>query len=120
MSNELWEGGEMDLIMAIVGDEDAGKVTEALAERGHKSTRVSTASGFLKMSNTTLLIGVESDQVDEVLEIIKANCRSRIQPTPPLPISKNLGPPSFPVETREVEVGGAVVFVLGVKRFEKL
>ena len=110
----------MDLIVAIVRDEDAGKVTEALAERGHKSTRISTASGFLKMSNTTLLIGAESDQVDEALGIIKANCRSNIELAPPLPTSKHLGPPSFPVETREVEVGGAVVFVLGVKRFEKL
>lgn len=110
----------MDLIVAIVRDEDAGKVTEALAERGYKSTRVSAASGFLKMSNTTLLIGVESAQVDEVLEIIKANCRSHIELTPPLPTTKNLGPPTFPVETRGVEVGGAVVFVLGVKRFEKL
>lgn len=110
----------MDLILAIVRDEDAGKVTEALAERGHRSTRVSTASGFLKMSNTTLLIGAESGEVDEVLEIIKANCCPHIELAPPLPSSNNLGPPSFPVETREVEVGGAIVFVLGVKRFEKL
>ncbi|MFQ5812973.1 MAG: cyclic-di-AMP receptor [Anaerolineae bacterium] len=110
----------MDLIMAIVGDEDAGRVTEALAERDFKSTRVGTVSGILKMSNTTLLIGVESDQVDEVLGIIKANCRPHIAPAPPLPPSKNLGPPSFPAEATEVEVGGAVVFVLGVKRFEKL
>ena len=110
----------MDLIVAIVGDEDAGKVTEALAERNFKSTRVSTASGFLKMSNTTVLIGAESDQVDEVLGIIKANCRSHVELTPPLPTSRNLGPPSFPVEKKEVEVGGAVVFVLGIKRFEKL
>lgn len=110
----------MDLIMAIVGDEDAGRVTEALAERSYKSTRVSTASGFLKMSNTTLLIGVESDQVDEVLGIIRTNCRPHVELTPPLPTSRNLGPPSFPVEKKEVEVGGAVVFVLGIKRFEKL
>lgn len=110
----------MDLIMAIVRDEDAGKVTEALAERGYTSTRVSTASGFLKTSNTTLLIGVESSDVDEVLGIIKANCRSHIELTPPLPDKRTLGPPAFPVETREVEVGGAVVFVLDVKRFEKL
>jgi uncharacterized protein YaaQ len=114
------KGREMDLIMAIVGDEDAGRVTEALAERGYKSTKVSTASGFLKMSNTTLLVGVESDQVDEVLSIIKANCRPHIELAPPLPTNRNLGPPTFPTETEEVEVGGAVVFVLGVKRFEKL
>jgi len=110
----------MDLIIAIIGDEDAGRVTEALAESGYKSTRVSTASGFLRMSNTTLLIGVESEQVDDVLGIIKANCRSHVELAPPLPTGENLGPPTFPVEAREVEVGGAVVFVLGVKRFEKL
>ncbi len=110
----------MDLIVAIVGDEDAGRVTEALAERDFKSTRISTASGFLKMSNTTLLIGVESDQVDEVMEIIKANCRSHVELAPPLSPNNHLGPPAFPVEKKEVEVGGAVVFVLGIKRFEKL
>ncbi len=110
----------MDLIMAIVRDEDAGKVTEALAERGHKSTRVSTASGFLKMSNTTLFIGAEDGEVDKVLGIIKANCHSNIEFAPPLLADKNLGPPTFPVEAKEVEVGGAVVFVLGIKRFEKL
>ena len=111
----------MDLIVAIVKDEDAGRVTEALAERGYKSTRISTASGFLKMSNTTLLIGIESEQVDDVLGIIKANCRVHAQPTPPPPPERPAGfPPLPPGERKAVEVGGAVVFILDVKRYERL
>ncbi len=111
----------MDLIVAIVKDEDAGRVTEALAERGYKSTRISTASGFLKMSNTTLLIGVESEQVDEVLGIIKTHCHPYTQLAPPPLAKRPQGfPPSLPTEAKEVKVGGAVVFVLEVKRFEKL
>ncbi len=111
----------MELVVAIVQDEDAGKITEALAKRGYKSTRVGTASGFLKMSNTTILVGVESSQVDEVLGIIKANCRPHTQPAPP-PLSERPGgfPLFLPKERKEVEVGGAVIFVLGVKRFERL
>lgn len=109
----------MDLIIAIVRDEDAGRVTEALAERGYKSTRIGTASGFLKMSNTTLLIGVESERVDDVLGIIKAHCRPHVQPTPPPPTERPWGfPPSPPAEEKAVKVGGAVVFVLDVKRCE--
>jgi len=111
----------MDLIVAIVRDEDAGRVTEALAERGYKSTRISTASGFLKMSNTTLLIGVESEQVDEVLGIIRTHCHPYTQLAPPPLAERPQGfPPPPPTETKEVKVGGAVVFVLEVKRFEKL
>ncbi|UCC75614.1 MAG: cyclic-di-AMP receptor [Anaerolineales bacterium] len=111
----------MHLMVAIVGDEDAGRVTEALAERGYASTRISTASGFLKMSNTTLLIGVENEQVEEVLGIIKASCHPRARPTPPLPSERPLGfPPAPPAEKKTVRVGGAVVFVVEVKRCERL
>jgi len=110
----------MELIVAIVPDEDAGEITEALADKGYKSTRVSTASGFLKMGNTTLLIGVGSDHVEEVLGIIKSKCRPRTEPVPPSPARRPSGFPPLPSgEIKEVEVGGAVVFILEVKRFER-
>ncbi|MFQ6057343.1 MAG: cyclic-di-AMP receptor [Anaerolineae bacterium] len=111
----------MELIVAIVRDEDAGRVTKALTEKGYKSTRISTASGFLRMSNTTLLIGVESPQVDEVLEIIKANCHPHTEPAPPPPSDRPWGfPPPSPATVTEIEVGRAVIFVLDIKRYERL
>ncbi len=107
--------------MAIVQDEDAGLVIEALTKKGHRATRINTASGFLQRSNVTILAGVETPQVDEVLEIIRTNCHPRTEPTPP-PLAKGPQRPSLPLpaETMEIEVGSAVVFVLDVKRYERL
>lgn len=61
----------MKLLMAIIEDELAFKVAKALSEKGYRSTKLSSSGGFLKRGNTTLLIGVEDEQVDEVVEIIR-------------------------------------------------
>jgi uncharacterized protein YaaQ len=111
----------MELIVAIIQREDAEKLTGALAEKGYSFTRIGTASGLSRVSNVTLLIGMESAQIEEAVEIIKANCRSRTRlVSPPLPERPSGFPPLPPVEKREMEFGGAVIFVLDVKRFERL
>ena len=111
----------MELVVAISQHEDAARVTGALAEKGYSFTRINTTSGLSRISNTTLLIGVHGAQVEEVMETIKANCRSRTQLiSPSLPEQLPGFPPPLPVERREVEFGGAVIFVLDVKRFERL
>lgn len=61
----------MKLIVAIVKEEQAGKALDALMAAEHRATRINTAGGFLKRGNSTLLVGVEDDKVDEVLSIIK-------------------------------------------------
>nr|HID14035.1 hypothetical protein [Anaerolineae bacterium] len=97
------------------------RLTDALTEKGYKFTRIGTTSGLSRISNVTLLVGVESAQVEEVVEIIRANCRSRTQLVSPPPPERPRGfPPLPPVEKREMEFGGAVIFVLDVKRFERL
>lgn len=111
----------MELIIAIIQREDAAGLTDALAEKGYKFTRIGTASGLSRISNVTLLIGVESAQIEEVVEIIKANCHSRTQlVSPPLPERPRGFPPLPPTELSEMEFGGAVIFVLDIKRFERL
>jgi len=111
----------MQLIIAIVRDEDAGQVAEALKSNGHMLTRVNTTSGFLMMGNATLLIGVEDSQVDGVLDIIRANCHPRTEFAPPPLTERPRGfPPISPETVQEVEVSRAVVFVLDVKRCERL
>ena len=100
----------MKLVTAIVHNEDAGTLVDALLEREFRATRLHSSGGFLKQGNATILVGVEDDQVDAVLELISANCHARRQFVNPMP-------PPYPVE---VEVGGATVFVLPVERFERL
>jgi uncharacterized protein YaaQ len=74
--------GHMNLVLSIVRNEDADRVVGGLLVAGHRVTRMNTAGVFLRRRNVTLLVGVEEDKVDEVLQIIQANCRRREEANP--------------------------------------
>jgi uncharacterized protein YaaQ len=109
----------MKLVAAIVHNEDAATLVDALLEREYRATRLHSSGGFLKQGNATILVGVEEEQIDDVLGIISANCHSRKQFVNPMPPIMEPGEFYMPYPV-EVEVGGATVFVLPVERFERL
>ena len=109
----------MKFVVAIVHNEDAGVLVDALLEGEHRATRFHSSGGFLKQSNATVIVGAEDDAVEAVLEIIRANCTSRTQVVNPMPPIMEPGEFFMPYPL-EVEVGGATVFVLPVERFERL
>ena len=45
----------MKLIVAIVQDEDAGRLVSALMDKGFGVTKLATTGGFLRAGNTTLI-----------------------------------------------------------------
>jgi len=108
----------MKLVFAIVHDEDGPKVMEELNRNGFSVTKLCSTGGFLKAGNTTLLVGVDEEHLDNVIEVIKKKSKSRKQV-----VNSNMTPNGvggmfipYPVE---VVVGGATIFVLNVDRFEK-
>ena len=107
----------MKLIIAIINYDDAGAVVQSLSKQGFSSTRLSTTGGFLLAGNVTLLIGVEKDQVDQVVDIIRRHSHSRKQLMPAITEMSHGFMPVMPVE---VTVGGATLFVVDVERFERL
>jgi uncharacterized protein YaaQ len=107
------------LVVAIVHNEDAGALVDALLQREHRATRLHSSGGFLKQSNATIIVGVEDEQTDEVLAIVRENCVSRTQVVNPMPPIMEPGEFFMPYPL-EVEVGGATVFVVPVERFERL
>jgi uncharacterized protein YaaQ len=109
----------MKLVVAIVHNEDAGALVDALLDKEFRATRVSSSGGFLKRSNATIFLGVEEDDVDEVLSIIRETCTSRTQVVNPMPPIMEPGEFFMPYPL-EVEVGGATVFVVPVDRYERL
>ena len=109
----------MKLVVAIIHNEDAGALVDALLEGEHRATRLHSSGGFLKQSNATIVVGADDDKVDAVLEIIRANCTSRTQVVNPMPPIMEPGEFFMPYPL-EVEFGGATVFVLPVERFERL
>lgn len=108
----------MKLIVAIINDQDAPDSIEKLTEQEYRVTKLASTGGFLRAGNTTLLVGVEKEKVNDVIDIIKNTCKSRkeIAPTP-APMMGNTG--IFITYPVEVNVGGATIFVVDVDRFEK-
>ena len=82
----------MKLIIAIVQDEDASRLISTLMADGYRVTKLATTGGSLRSGNTTLLVGVEDDMLDNAMTIIEKVCKSRKQiATSPSPISGATG-----------------------------
>ena len=112
----------MKMIIAIVRNTDADHVVRQLGKQKIFVTRLSSQGGFLKHGNTTLLSGVQDDEVDRVIEIIKSECGPHQRVTVNVPHLNEAGgvmnyATSAPVS---VELGGATIFVTDVERFEKI
>ncbi|MGC8834715.1 MAG: cyclic-di-AMP receptor [Armatimonadota bacterium] len=108
----------MKLIIAVIHDRDKHRAMDALRHSGFKFTQVASTGGFLREGNVTLLIGTEDEEVEQVLNLIRENCKTREQ-------FVNLLPPdtsqvgAFIPSPVKVLVGGAIAFVLDVERFER-
>jgi uncharacterized protein YaaQ len=105
------------LIISVVQDKDSNRLSSALVKAGIRATKLASTGGFLRAGNTTFLVGIENERVEEVLSIIQKNCKVRDQlvtPVSPMGGTADSYVP-FPVE---VPVGGAAVFVVPVERFE--
>ncbi len=93
------------LIIAVVQNEDADDVVDALLEDEFRATRLASTGGFLRRGNTTLMIGADEDQVDRVLDLIRQHARSGHVPAE--------GPASAPP-------AAATVFVLDLEEHQRI
>lgn len=106
----------MKVLTAIVQSDDAEALADALRDNGQAFTIGGTTGGFLRQGNTTLFMAIEEDRINAVLDLIQAICKKRTKL-----VSSTFGMPgeSFSVQPVEVEVGGAVVFVMDLDEFIK-
>ena len=109
----------MKLVVAVVHNEDARVLIDALLAHEYRATWLHSSGGFLKQSNATILLGVDEAKVEEVVALVRDNCHSRTQTVSPIPPIMEPGEFFMPYPL-EVEVGGAVVFVLPVERVERI
>jgi uncharacterized protein YaaQ len=108
---------EQKLIVVITSDDEADSLIRKLVERGYPATKVSSTGGFLRRGNATIFSGVDSADIDSVMALIRQHCKARNEfvPAQALPFPESI----YPAEPVQVRVGGAIVFVLPVERFEK-
>ena len=88
----------MKLVIVILGDGEAEGVVRGLIEAGYRVTRLASSGGFLRRGSTTLLLGMEAEQVDGALGLVRR----------------------FLVDVPEPGSRRATAFVLDVARFEQL
>ena len=69
----------MKLIIAVVQNRDADAVVDALVAAEYRATRFASTGGFLRRGNTTIMIGVQDQQVDHVLDIVRDEAQARTE-----------------------------------------
>ncbi|MEN4010725.1 MAG: cyclic-di-AMP receptor [Chloroflexota bacterium] len=87
----------MKLILAIVRDTDSDTVSQSLTSHNYRVTGIASTGGFLRRGKTTLMIGLEDDQVENALTLI----RGAVSATP-----------------QDQKESRAVIFVLKVDQFD--
>ena len=103
------------LVVAIVQRQDLASLLAALLARGYRVTILASAGGFLGRASATLLLAVADWQVRVVKRLLAEHCHEREEWRPVAPaFAEGYALPLA------VTVGGAVVFVLRLARYERL
>lgn len=61
----------MKMIIVIVKDNDADILTQSLTAGSFRVTRVASTGGFLRSGVVTMLLGVDDNQVDAAIDVMK-------------------------------------------------
>ncbi|MDB5082365.1 MAG: hypothetical protein JWP00_4289 [Chloroflexi bacterium] len=123
----------MKLVVAIVQNEDADDLIDGLTAAHYGATRLASTGGFLRQGNTTIIVGVPDEAVQNVLTIVAQHSQSRRHPvTNPFPDSTSIssrksGNPldqfinqAISGSSPEIQTGRATVFVLNLDRYERV
>lgn len=109
----------MKLVITIIHDRDKQKAAEALLRSNFKFTKLASTGGFLREGNVTFLIGIEATRMDELVDVIRDSCKTRDQYAAFIPPDAGAVGVFMPSPVK-VQVGGAVLFVVDVERFERV
>lgn len=106
------------LVIAIVLDVDTDRVLSQLAAYGFGATRIASSGGYLRASNSTVLVGLPAPRLETCFAVLRALCA-----TAPTANARHPSP-----ELTELYASGyapapagvGVAFVASVERFERI
>jgi len=110
---EAQDLSSMVILLAVLQAQDAELVTGALKKYGISGYELSSTGAFLGRKNVTLLIPVQTTNVELVLSELKRNCRQRIEYVS-MPIEGQPLPIPSPIP---ITVGGATIFILEIDQY---
>jgi uncharacterized protein YaaQ len=103
----------MKMVMTIIPQREAERVIQKLVRADFTATIVDSHSGVLRQAQKMLFIVVPATQLDDVLHIIRSNCREAIEVGSQEVNKTDRVAPPLTLGHRPVtaEMGGAVVFI---------
>ncbi len=110
---EFQDQSKMVIVLVVLQAQDAELVTDALKKFGIAAYELSSTGAFLGRKNVTLLVPVQTTNVELVLSEIKRNCRQRIEYVS-MPIEGQPLPIPSPIP---ITVGGATIFILEIDQY---
>ena len=66
----------MKLVLAVVSNQAAEGITDALLAAGFRATRLASTGGFRREGNTVILLGVEDEDLDAPLAIFRSGAQT--------------------------------------------
>jgi uncharacterized protein YaaQ len=101
------------MIMAVVPRDEFDAVLQALVANGYTATFSESKGGILRQAQQILFIAVAQEELEQVISIIRDNCHTRVKADRLQPAGGHPSP-----KTNQKKVGGAVIFVWDLDRFE--
>lgn len=108
----------MKLIVAVVQDYDVDRLLSDVTAAGLGATRIASTGGYLRSGNATVLLGVADGDMARALEHLTAACGARID-RPEAGLAPDL-PELYASGVAGLRLGGGVIFVVPVRRFERV
>lgn len=103
------------LLSAIIQEQDLENALSSLTKLGFYVTHLPSKGGFLSQRSITLLIGMAEGQEVVAYEALSNSCKKRVEYIS-TPLASGSIPLSNPIP---VNVGGAIIFVFEVERYEQ-
>lgn len=103
----------VNMVAAVVQDDDLEAASNALALQGVPMTRVDSQGGFLGRRNHVLFVGVPQGALEDTIETLQRSTKNKVEflPAPA---------PGMEQSANEVEIHGAVVFLFDVVRYQEI
>ena len=73
----IWYPVAMKLVLAVIQDADATALIRVLSQHAFDVTKLASTGGFLREGNTTLMIGLDDERMEELKRHIQQTCRTR-------------------------------------------
>jgi uncharacterized protein YaaQ len=109
----LTVGVAMKLVLAVVSNQASEGITDALLAAGFRTTRLASTGGFRREGNTTLMMGVEDEDVEPVLAILRAGVHTAASRKAAAAAQRSEGTPNGPNQPS----GRGAVFVLPLEGY---